>query len=64
MIEPPLPAYSRLLLAALQGDRTLAICGDEAEEAWRIIEPITRAWRAGHAPIVEYPAGSAGPAVQ
>ncbi|MEW6613762.1 MAG: glucose-6-phosphate dehydrogenase [Pseudomonadota bacterium] len=62
LAESPLPAYSRLLLDALRGDCTLAIRCDEAEEAWRIIEPITRAWQAGRAPLREYPAGSAGPA--
>ncbi len=59
---PAMPAYSRLLLDALHGDCTLAIRGDEAEEAWRIVEPITDAWQAGRSPLLEYPAGSAGPA--
>ncbi|SCZ58298.1 glucose-6-phosphate 1-dehydrogenase [Thiohalomonas denitrificans] len=68
VLESPLnttapDAYSRLLLDALQGDSTLAIRGDEAEEAWQIIEPITRAWKAGHASIDEYPAGSRGPTI-
>lgn len=58
---PSSDAYSRLLLDALQGNFTLAIRGDEAEEAWRIIEPITRAWEAGRAPLSEYPAGTDGP---
>ncbi len=61
MNAPALPAYSRLLLDALQGDCTLAIRGDEAEAAWRIVTPITDAWRAGRVPLAEYPAGSAGP---
>jgi glucose-6-phosphate 1-dehydrogenase len=62
LTEPLLPAYARLLLDALRGDCTLAIRADEAEEAWRIIEPITRAWREGRPPLHEYPAGSDGPA--
>jgi glucose-6-phosphate 1-dehydrogenase len=57
-----LPAYARLLLDALEGDITLAIRGDEAEEAWRIATPILDAWAAGRAPLREYRAGSAGPA--
>ncbi|WP_303901287.1 glucose-6-phosphate dehydrogenase [Thiohalomonas denitrificans] len=58
---PASDAYSRLLLDALQGDCTLAIRGDEAEEAWRIVEPIIRAWEAGRAPLAEYPAGTHEP---
>ncbi|NGY65100.1 glucose-6-phosphate dehydrogenase [Lentzea sp. NEAU-D13] len=53
-----LPAYSRLLLDILEGDATLSIRGDEAEEAWRIMDPVLAAWAAGAAPLREYPAGS------
>ncbi len=56
-----LPAYSRLLLDVLDGDATLSIRGDEAEEAWRIMDPVLAAWSAGAAPLREYPAGSLGP---
>ncbi len=56
-----LPAYARVLLAALEGDATLSIRGDEAEESWRIVEPIVAAWEAGRSPVREYPAGSEGP---
>jgi glucose-6-phosphate 1-dehydrogenase len=56
-----LPPYSQVLLAALAGDAALSIRGDEAEESWRIIDPILAAWRAGAAPLLDYPAGSAGP---
>jgi glucose-6-phosphate 1-dehydrogenase len=54
-------AYGRLLLDLLRGDLTLSIRDDEAEESWRIIEPIIEAWCRGDVPLVEYPAGSAGP---
>ncbi len=56
-----LPAYARLLLDVLRGDPTLAIRDDEAEESWRIVEPILTAWRAGSPALRTYPAGSAGP---
>ena len=56
-----LPAYARLLLDILDGDPTLSIRGDEAEEAWRIIEPILEVWEKGGVPLVDYPAGSGGP---
>jgi glucose-6-phosphate 1-dehydrogenase len=57
-----LPAYARLLLDVVRGDPTLSIRDDEAEESWRIVEPILDAWAAGSVPLGEYPAGSTGPA--
>jgi glucose-6-phosphate 1-dehydrogenase len=56
-----LSAYARLLLDAVEGDFSLSIRGDEAEESWRIVEPILRGWREGRSPLAEYPAGSSGP---
>ena len=35
--------------------------GDEAEESWRIIEPILSGWAEGVVGMGEYPAGSHGP---
>ena len=57
-----IPAYGRLLLAVLEGDPTLSIRADEAEQSWRIVEPILQAWERGAVPLLEYPAGSDGPA--
>ena len=45
----------------LDGDPTLSVRGDTAEECWRIVEPVLDAWRADEVPLEEYPAGSAGP---
>ena len=56
-----LPAYARLLVAVLEGDPALSIRDDEAEESWRIVEPILEAWRTNRVPMLEYPAGSSGP---
>lgn len=56
-----LPAYARLLLDVLHGDLTLSIRDDEAEESWRIVEPILTVWSQGGVPLQDYPAGSAGP---
>jgi glucose-6-phosphate 1-dehydrogenase len=62
-IEPPeLPAYGRLLQAVLGGDAALSIRGDEAEESWRVVAPVLSAWSKDLVPLLEYPAGSAGPA--
>jgi glucose-6-phosphate 1-dehydrogenase len=56
-----LPPYSLLLKEILEGDATLSIRGDEAEELWRIVEPVLGAWAANEVPLEEYRAGSAGP---
>jgi glucose-6-phosphate 1-dehydrogenase len=60
-ISEGLPAYAYLLLQVLEGDCTLSIRDDEAEESWRVITPILDAWAQGRVPLLEYPAGSDGP---
>jgi glucose-6-phosphate 1-dehydrogenase len=62
--DAPLPPYSRVLLDLLNGDTSLSISGEEAEEAWRIVTPVLQAWSDDRVPLSEYPAGSTGPAVQ
>lgn len=62
--SPPdsdLPAYGQVLLDLLTGGSSLSVRGDEAEEAWRVMEPVLEAWREGRVPLEEYRAGSAGP---
>ncbi|MGY1710909.1 glucose-6-phosphate dehydrogenase [Geodermatophilus sp. SYSU D00758] len=60
--EPPrLPAYAHLVRQMLAGDPMLFIRGDEAEEAWRVVDPVMAAWREGRVPMREYPAGSPAP---
>jgi glucose-6-phosphate 1-dehydrogenase len=55
----PIPeAYETLLLDVMEGDQTLFVRGDEAEEAWRLYGPILDA----PLPVHPYPAGSWGPA--
>lgn len=56
-------AYERVFLDLIEGNTTLFIRADEAEEAWRVSEPILRAWEEGHVPLLEYPAGTDGPSV-
>ena len=56
-----LSAHARLLVEALEGDPALSIRGDEAEECWRIVEPIVTQWEGGAPPLLSYPAGSPGP---
>lgn len=60
MDTPDLPAYGRLLLDVLRGDPALSIRGDEAEEAWRVVEPVLSAWERGLVPLEEYPAARTG----
>ena len=54
-------AYERLFLDLLDGNNTFFVRADEAEEAWRVCDPILDAWREGLVPLLEYPAGSDGP---
>jgi glucose-6-phosphate 1-dehydrogenase len=56
-----LPAYGEVMAGVFEDDPTLSVRGDTAEECWRIVDPILRAWREGAVPLDEYPAGSAGP---
>jgi glucose-6-phosphate 1-dehydrogenase len=60
---PPrrLSAYGLLLKEMLAGNAALSISDVEAEESWRIVEPILAAWAADEVPLREYPAGSDGP---
>lgn len=58
---PDLPAYANVLVHAFEGDPTFSIRGDEAEESWRVVEPIRAAWAAGEVPMRAYPVGSSGP---
>ena len=39
--------YERLLLDAIRGDQTRFVSRREIEAAWRFVDPIERAWRAG-----------------
>ena len=55
-------SYERLLLDAQSGDASLFARSDEVEAAWRIIDPIQRAWDSGRMRDPEfYETGSFGP---
>lgn len=58
--QDPTP-YGQLLLAVIDGDTRLSARAAEAEEGWRIVEPVLDAWADGAVPLEEYPAGSDGP---
>ena len=55
-------AYEDLLLDVLDGDRSLFLRHDEVEYAWRIVDPVIKAWGADKNPLQSYSAGSWGPA--
>jgi glucose-6-phosphate 1-dehydrogenase len=59
--EAPLGAYALLLREALVGEAGYSVRDDEAVESWRVVEPFLEAWSKDHVPMLEYPAGSAGP---
>lgn len=54
-------AYAHLIQEMLKGDPMLFITSAEAEEAWRIIDPVMNAWTVGDVALQEYPAGGAPP---
>ncbi len=59
----PADAYERLLLDALLGDQTLFLHADEIEASWRYADEVRNCWAGADAPpLLEYPAGSWGPA--
>jgi glucose-6-phosphate 1-dehydrogenase len=60
-LEETPEAYERLLLDALVGDPTLFIRTDEVAQAWRICDPLLRAWEEEDIPLARYEAGTWGP---
>ncbi|MDQ4097623.1 MAG: glucose-6-phosphate dehydrogenase [Actinomycetota bacterium] len=60
-LEETPEAYERLLLDALVGDPTLFIRSDEVAQAWRICDPLLRAWDEEDIPLPRYEAGTWGP---
>jgi glucose-6-phosphate 1-dehydrogenase len=57
-----LSAYGEVLAELLEGDPTLSVRGDIAEECWRIVSPVLAAWRKNEVRLDTYPAGTRGPA--
>jgi len=61
LAEGDLLAYGEVLAGILDGDPLLAVRGDNAEECWRIVEPVLDAWRKDEVPLDTYAAGTDGP---
>lgn len=53
--------YGEILAGILDGIPLLSVRGDVAEECWRIVEPVLKAWAKGEVPLQSYAAGSDGP---
>jgi glucose-6-phosphate 1-dehydrogenase len=56
-----LTAYCRVLTDVLTGGSITSVSAREAEQAWRVVDPVLAAWAAGTVPLLEYAAGSTGP---
>ncbi len=54
-------SYEEVIEELLDGNVALSVRADEAEECWRIIQPVREAWKRGDVPLEEYAAGSTGP---
>jgi glucose-6-phosphate 1-dehydrogenase len=60
--EEGFDAYTTLLLDVLEGNRQHFLRFDEVEWAWRVLDPILKAWQSDSSPLPSYAAGSEGPA--
>ena len=58
---PRFEAYANLIRSMLRNDPMLFIRGDEAEESWRIVDPVMKAWTADQVRMQGYAAGQAPP---
>jgi glucose-6-phosphate 1-dehydrogenase len=56
-----LSAYGEVIDGLLECDPTLSVRGDVAEECWRIVAPVLKAWSKDAVPLETYPAGTSGP---
>jgi glucose-6-phosphate 1-dehydrogenase len=56
-----LSSYASLILDVLKGESIFFIRNDEAEEAWRVVDPIVTGWEDDLVPLQSYQAGSSGP---
>ena len=57
-----LDAYEALLLDVIDGDHSLFLRYDEVSWAWKVVDPILKAWSVERDYIPTYPSGSWGPA--
>ena len=58
----PNTGYETLIYDCMTGDATLFQRADNIEGGWAAVQPILDAWKKGYGPVVDYKAGSNGPA--
>ena len=61
--KPRRTAYANLVAGMLDNCSAMFIRDDEAEESWRIFDPIVNAWANEEVPMQDYPAGGEPPAL-
>lgn len=59
--DGPVRPYGEILASIMDRNPMLGVRSDVAEECWRIVTPVAKAWRADLVPMDEYPAGTGGP---
>ncbi|MFJ7749082.1 glucose-6-phosphate dehydrogenase [Arthrobacter sp. NPDC097144] len=62
MHKSAMTPYGEVLDGILSGDPLVSVRADIAEECWRIVDPVLKAWADGEVPLETYPAGTMGPA--
>lgn len=61
LAAPRMQPYGEVLAQILDGRQLLTVRGDAAQECWRVMAPVIKAWADGKVPLETYPAGSDGP---
>ncbi len=59
--SPQPEAYERLLMDVILGDQSLFMSEELIEEAWKVIDPIEKAWAKNSIPLTIYKPGGWGP---
>lgn len=61
LAAPRMQAYGEVLAQILDGRQLLTVRGDAAEECWRVMAPVIKAWAQEKVTLETYAAGSSGP---
>lgn len=62
--EGSLDAYERVLIEAIQGNKTLFTTSGEVLESWRVLAPLQDAWNMDETPLYLYKQGSSPSAIR
>lgn len=55
-------AYEFLLSEVMKGNRSHFVSFEEIAASWKVFSPVFDSWETGSSELVEYEAGSTGPA--